>query len=164
MLLQTTRDHIPSICLAAKQKNKARARPFQRGVEKLGLGGFRRCLFSTPCEKDGCFPLVLPLGGPLHNCGGAVGGEGADRRVLQRFSAPSPARHEGCKRIATLPPRDLSRKRAGEVQSSRVLPQFCKGLLRGDRRAGTPAPLFFSESAENHSLKPVPPNSIFPDP
>src|SRR5208282_4211640 len=35
------------------------------------------------------------------------------------------------KKIATLPPRDLSRKRAGEVQSSRVLPQLCKGLLPG---------------------------------
>src|SRR5208282_1805346 len=43
--------------------------------------------------------------------------EGADRTVLQRFAAPSPARQEGCKKIAALPPRDLSRKRAGEVQS-----------------------------------------------
>src|SRR5208282_5764611 len=58
------------------------------------------------------------------------GGECTDRTVLQRFSAPSPARQEGCKRIATFPPRDLSRKRAGEAQSSRVIPQFCMGLLR----------------------------------
>src|SRR5208282_2730454 len=55
--------------------------------------------------------------------------EGADRTVLQRFAAPSPARQEGCKKIAALPPRDLSRKRAGEVQNH-VLPQLCKGLHR----------------------------------
>src|SRR5208282_1355143 len=44
---------------------------------------------------------------------------------------PHPRVTRVAKKIATLPPRDLSRKRAGEVRPSRVLPQFCKGPQRG---------------------------------
>src|SRR5208282_1232639 len=82
-------------------------------------------------ESRGMVQFYLPRRALVQPPDRSAGG-GADRTVLQHFSGPSPARHEGCKKIATLSPRDLSRKRAGEVQSSRVLPQFCNGL-RGEK-------------------------------
>src|SRR5208282_2185466 len=74
--------------------------------------------------------------GKLGEGGRAIGGPIARGEVLiARCSNaslhPHPRVTRVAKKIATLPPRDLSRKRAGEVRPSRVLPQFCKGPQRG---------------------------------